>query len=157
MKKVTIYTDGSCMKNPGGRSSYAAIILMDGKEIEVSGGYHSSTSNRQELIAVIKALEQLKEPCNITIYSDSQYVVKIINSWMNRWIKNNFRDRANVDLLVRLLDISEQHQISGIWVRGHNGNIYNERCDSIAYNISSGITKLNQDYFFNWFMSNENN
>lgn len=155
MKAVQIYTDGSCLSNPGGRSAYAAVILVDGLEIKTYGGYHSSTSNRMEVMAVVRALEQLIEPCDVTVYSDSKYVVSSINGWISHWKKSNFKGRANVDLLTRLVDASEQHKVQAVWVKSHNGNHYNEMCDQICTDIVSGKIAVGwkHDYFYLWFMS----
>ena len=157
MTPVTIYTDGSSyngLQSGKRTSAYAAIIFYEGLKITVSGGYYQSTNNRTELMAVIRAVEQLKEPCDITLYSDSQYVVNGINQWLDIWKKKNFKDRKNVDLWCRLIDAVEIHDIFAKWVRGHNGDKFNEECDRICTEIVTGKKKIQfkHDYFFEYFI-----
>lgn len=136
---IEIYTDGACLKNPGGAGGWAAIILRNGKEeSRLSGGCKSSTNNKMELTGPIKALEQLKG-CKdqIIIYSDSQYVVKGMNSWTKGWIKNGWKtssgdDVKNVDLWKSLIILARDKNVSWKWVKGHNGHPQNELADSLA-------------------------
>ena len=137
LKKVTIYTDGGCQGNPG-PGGYGAVLLYGKHRKEISGGYKLTTNNRMELLACIAALEALKEKCDVTVYSDSKYVVdSIAKGWAKRWRANgwkrNKKDKAeNPDLWERLLDLCEQHTIRFNWVKGHAGNKENERCDTLA-------------------------
>ena len=137
MKKVNVYTDGACRGNPG-RGGWGAILVYGAKEKELSGGDPSTTNNRMELSAVIAALSALKEPCEVTVTTDSQYVVNAIEKgWLEGWKKNGWRksDRGqvlNVDLWQKLWELLEVHDVDFVWVKGHNGHPYNERCDKLA-------------------------
>lgn len=135
--EVIIYTDGACSGNPGA-GGYACILICGKKEKEISGGEALTTNNRMELTAVIKGLEALKRSCDVKIYSDSKYVVDAINkgwavSWRARgWKKGDKSPALNPDLWERLLNLTETHNTEFIWVKGHDGNEYNERCDRLA-------------------------
>ena len=137
MKKVNIYTDGACRGNPG-RGGWGAVLVYGSVEKELSGGEPMTTNNRMELSAVIAALSALKEPCEVILTTDSQYVVNAIEKgWLANWQKNNWRksDRGevlNVDLWRELLKLLDTHKVSFVWVKGHNGHPYNERCDKLA-------------------------
>ena len=137
MKKIEIYTDGACSGNPG-PGGYAAILRYNGHEKEIFGGAANTTNNRMELTAVISALQTLKEPCEVDLYTDSQYIVNALNlGWAKKWRENNWmRNRkekaVNPDLWEKLLDLCEIHSVTPIWVRGHDGHEYNERCDRLA-------------------------
>lgn len=137
MKKVDIYTDGACSGNPG-PGGWGAVIVYRGIEKELSGGEHKTTNNRMELTAVISALLMLKEPCDITLYSDSKYIVDALNhgwakSWKkNQWIKSDKKPALNVDLWEKLLELCSVHKVKPVWIRGHVGHEYNERCDRLA-------------------------
>ncbi len=137
MKQVEIYTDGACSGNPGA-GGYGAIIVYRGVEKELSGGEAQTTNNRMELTAVIRALEALKEPCAVRLTSDSKYVVDGIErgwakSWRSRgWRKSDGKPALNPDLWGRLLDLLDYHTVQFVWVRGHAGHPYNERCDRLA-------------------------
>jgi len=131
VKKITLFSDGSALGNPG-PGGYAAILRYGDKEREVSGGEVHTTNNRMELLAVIEGLRALREPCRVEIISDSSYVVKGINEWLDGWIKRDFKKVKNPDLWMDYLDVSKGHIINAIWVRGHNGHIENERCDILA-------------------------
>ena len=137
MKEVKIYTDGACSGNPG-PGGYAAILIYNGVEKEISGGDRDTTNNKMELTAVIKGLEMLKEKCIVTIYSDSAYIVNSIqNGWIYSWKKNNWikSDKTkviNIDLWVKLLKQMDFHEVSFIKVKGHSDNEYNNRCDRLA-------------------------
>ncbi|MEK6658102.1 MAG: ribonuclease HI [Campylobacterota bacterium] len=131
MKKITLFSDGSALGNPG-PGGYAAILRFGDKEREVCGGEIHTTNNRMELLAVIEGLRALKEPCNVDIISDSSYVVKGINEWLEGWIKRDFKKVKNPDLWEAYLEVSKSHKINAIWVRGHDGHIENERCDILA-------------------------
>ena len=137
MKKIKMYTDGACRGNPG-PGGYACILVYGENEKVVSGGEKETTNNRMELSAVIEGLSALKEPCEITIVSDSKYVVSAINEgWLSSWIKKGWKKSdgkavLNVDLWKKYVDASSNHSIKYEWIKGHNGHEYNERCDSIA-------------------------
>ena len=137
MKHVYIYTDGACRGNPG-RGGWGAVLVYNGTEKELSGGETMTTNNRMELSAVISALSALKEPCEVTLTTDSQYVVNAIEKgWLDSWRNNKWRksDKSavlNVDLWVQLVELLEKHRVSFVWVKGHNGHSYNERCDARA-------------------------
>ena len=141
MKHIDIYTDGSCRCNPG-PGGWGAVLVYKGIEKELSGGEANTTNNRMELTAVIRALQALKESCEITLTSDSKYVIDaIVNGWAESWRANNWRkaDRQqalNPDLWEALLDEIKKHQITYVWVKGHAGHPYNERCDKMAQNES---------------------
>ncbi len=133
---VEIYADGACSGNPG-VGGYAAILRSGGKVKELSGCEKMTTNNRMELLAVISALESLKRPCRVTITTDSNYVVKGMNEWIEGWKKRNWLNSQkkavlNRDLWERLLAASSPHEVEWTWIKGHNGHIENERCDELA-------------------------
>lgn len=137
MKEVEIFTDGACQGNPG-PGGWGAILRYQQKEKEISGGNADTTNNRMELSAVIEALKILKEPCSVTLYSDSQYVCNgISKGWAKGWKKNGWRksDKSpalNPELWDELLNLIEPHQLNVVWVKGHAGHPENERCDQLA-------------------------
>ncbi len=137
MKHVDIYTDGACKHNPG-PGGWGAVIVFKGIEKELSGGEGHTTNNRMELMAVINALEALKEPCEVTLTSDSKYVIDSIEKrwvygWKQRgWVKSDKSPALNPDLWERLLQLLEIHEVKLVWVKGHAGHPYNERCDELA-------------------------
>ena len=131
MKKITLFSDGSALGNPG-PGGYGAILRFGNKEREISGGEAHTTNNRMELLAVIEGLRALKEPCDVEIISDSSYVVKGINEWLEGWIKRDFKKVKNPDLWREYIEVSKPHKINATWVRGHNGHVENERCDILA-------------------------
>lgn len=152
MKKIDIYTDGACSGNPGA-GGYGIVLLYKGARKELSQGYRVTTNNRMEMLAVIKALECLKEPCQVTLYSDSKYVVDSITKgwvygWKKRgWIKSDKKKALNVDLWERLLPLLEMHQVEFVWVKGHAENVENERCDELARGaIASGDLLEDENY-----------
>lgn len=134
---VEIYTDGACSGNPG-VGGWASVLLYEQHKKELYGNDKETTNNRMELTAVIEALKALKRPCNVTLYSDSKYVVDSINKdWVykweaNNWIKSDRKPALNTDLWKELLTLLEVHRVKFVWVKGHNGNEYNERCDELA-------------------------
>ena len=140
--KVTLYTDGACSGNPGVGGYGAILVHIDSNgvkhEKEFSQGYQMTTNNQMELLAVIVGLEALKKPCDVKIYSDSKYVVDAFNNkWIDGWIAKGWRTAGkapvkNVDLWKRLLVAKEAHDVEFIWVKGHAGHEYNERCDQLA-------------------------
>ena len=143
MTEVTIYTDGAARGNPDGPGGYGAVLLYtdpSGKQYrkELSEGFAKTTNNRMELMAVIAALETLKRPCDVTLYSDSKYVT-LRSDWSSDvcssdlgWTKADRKPVLNRDLWERLLAAAAPHRIRWVWVRGHNGNRENERCDALA-------------------------
>ena len=156
MKKVIIYTDGACSGNPGA-GGYGAVILYGDIRRELSGGFKLTTNNRMELIAVIKALEYLNQPCEIDLYSDSKYLVDTIkNGWVYNWQKNNwYRNKKEIalnrDLWEKLLDLLAIHNVNFIWVKGHNENIENEYCDFLARQaIKNSELDIDENYSQLW-------
>lgn len=140
LKQIEIYTDGSCLGNPG-PGGYATILKYKQIEKILSQGFFKTTNNRMELLAAIVAFEKLKEPCQIKLYSDSQYLRNGIANWIHGWKKNcwktsNKKIVKNVDLWVRLDKLVQTHKIEWIWVKGHAGHIENERCDAIAKSMA---------------------
>lgn len=137
MKAVELFTDGACSGNPG-PGGWGAILRYRGHERELSGGDAHTTNNRMELSAVIAGLEQLKEPCSVTLTSDSKYVCDAITKgWARGWKKNGWRksDKSpalNADLWDKLLALLDTHEITVVWVKGHAGHPENERCDKLA-------------------------
>jgi ribonuclease HI len=137
MKSVTLYTDGACSGNPG-PGGWAAILQWRGKEKVLSGGEGLTTNNRMELTAVIRGLEALKEPCEVTVYSDSRYVVEAMKQgWAQGWRARGWKRRGsgeakNPELWARLLELAETHRLSWVWVKGHGDNEVNSRCDALA-------------------------
>ena len=146
MKHVDIYTDGACRGNPG-HGGWGAILVYQGHEKEMSGGEELTTNNRMELMAAISALEGLKEPCEVTLYSDSKYMIDSITkgwvfSWRSKGCKKADKSPAlNPDLWERLLALLEKHTVDFVWVRGHNGHAYNERCDTLATTFADSFDK----------------
>ena len=134
MKEVQLYTDGACRGNPG-KGGWGAILVYGKYEKELSGGERETTNNRMELTAAIEGLCALKEPCRVTLYSDSKYLTDAYNEkWVYSWEQSGFRGGQvkNPDLWQKLLELTRYHEVSFIWVRGHNGHAYNERCDKLA-------------------------
>lgn len=144
IKSVTMYTDGSCLGNPG-PGGYGIILKYNKNRKELSGGYRITTNNRMELRAAIKGLSSLKSKCNVTLYSDSKYLIDAIsNGWAqnwkaNGWMRNKKEIALNSDLWDTLLKLCDQHQVEFIWVKGHAGNKENERCDTLAFNAAQRL------------------
>ena len=136
-KSIEIYTDGACSGNPG-PGGWGAVLRYKGAEKELSGGEKDTTNNRMELTAVIKALQALKEPCHITLYTDSKYVSDAFNQgWIYGWLKKDWKKSdgkpvLNKELWQRLYELWKQHDITLVWVKGHADNAYNNRCDELA-------------------------
>lgn len=146
--KVTIYTDGAAKGNPG-NGGYGAVLMYGPHQKELSQGYRMTTNNRMELLSVIVALETLKKPgIEVTVYSDSKYVVDAVNQrWVFNWEKKGYKGKKNVDLWQRFLKIYRQHKVQFVWVKGHAGNKYNERCDELAVQAAeSGNLLIDQGY-----------
>ena len=135
--KITIYTDGACSGNPG-PGGYGTVMQFGKHRNELSGGFRKTTNNRMELLAVIKGLQALNRPCQVTVFSDSKYIVDAVNKgWAKRWQANgwkrNKRERAlNPDLWATLLKLLDTHQVNLQWIKGHAGNPGNERADALA-------------------------
>ncbi|WP_303883703.1 ribonuclease HI [Acetomicrobium mobile] len=137
MKKVTIYTDGACLGNPG-PGGYGVVLLYNGHRKEISGGFRLTTNNRMEIYAAIVGLSALNCSCEVTLYTDSRYLADAMNKgWVRRWkakgwMRNKKEKALNVDLWKKLLELCEKHKVKFIWVKGHDGNPENERCDELS-------------------------
>ena len=145
MEKVEIFTDGACRGNPG-PGGYGSIIRTRHKESEISGSAKNTTNNIMELTAAVVALKHLKEPCDVILTSDSQYLVKGMTQWIKGWAKKGWITAAkqpvkNKDIWLELDQLSKIHKISWKWVRGHQGHIENERCALLA---NMAVDKMNQ-------------
>ena len=142
-KKVSIYTDGGCLGNPG-PGGYGVVLRYGPHEKRLSAGFRRTTNNRMEIMAAIAGLEALKDPCRVTLYSDSKYLVDAMTlGWVTRWKANGWKrnktDRAvNVDLWERLLDACRPHDVRFQWVKGHAGHPENEACDALANQAATG-------------------
>ena len=136
LKQIQIHTDGACLGNPG-PGGWAALLRYGQREKELAGGEAQTTNNRMELMAAIRALEALTEPCDVVLHTDSQYVRKGITEWMANWLRRNWRTAAgapvkNQDLWQRLHAAAQRHQVDWRWVKGHSGDPDNERVDTLA-------------------------
>ncbi len=137
MKKVTLYTDGACSGNPG-VGGWGAVLMFGEHEKRISGAFAETTNNRMEVFAVISGLECLKEPCEVTVYSDSAYTVNSFNSgWIYSWAGNGWKKAdnkpvLNSDLWQRLLELTKIHKVTFVKVKGHADNEYNNICDKLA-------------------------
>lgn len=151
--EVTIYTDGAARGNPDGPGGYGAVLqYVDSKgtlhERELSAGYKKTTNNRMELMAAIRGLEALTKPCEVTLYSDSKYLVDAFHQkWIEGWIKRGWKKAdkkpvKNEDLWRRLLEVMKPHQVTYVWVKGHDGHPLNERCDVLATSAADGEALL---------------
>ena len=146
MKHVDIYTDGACRGNPG-RGGWGAILVYNGIEKELSGGERETTNNRMELTAAIKALSILKESCEVTLYSDSKYLIDAVTKgWAKSWKAKGWRkaDKSpalNPDLWEEVLRLLDKHTVTLVWVKGHDGHAYNERCDRLATDLPTAFCK----------------
>jgi ribonuclease HI len=130
-KVVTLYSDGSSLGNPG-PGGWGVILEYKGHQKELSGAKSNTTNNQMELTAVIKGLQELKEPCNVEIVTDSSYVANAINEWLDNWIKKDFKKVKNKELWLEYIEASKNHNIKATWVKGHSGHPQNERCDKLA-------------------------
>ena len=133
---IKIYTDGSCLKNPG-NGGWAAIININSEIVKISGSVKDTTNNKMELMAPIKALQEVKEQQPIEIYTDSQYVKLGITDWIHKWIKNNWQTSKkepvkNKELWIELYELTKSYEIKWIWIKAHAGNILNEEVDLLA-------------------------
>ena len=161
MPKVIIYTDGGASGNPG-PGGYGAVMIASGGKYykELSGAFRMTTNNRMELMAVIVALETLKkEGTQVTIYSDSKYVVDAVTKkWVFGWVKKKFKNKKNPDLWRRFLNVYDRHEVKFVWVKGHAGNEYNEVADKLAVSAyADGVLKLEIDTEYEASNSEDNN
>jgi ribonuclease HI len=145
MDKIEIFTDGACSGNPG-PGGWGAILRTKGVEKELSGGEKDTTNNRMEMMAVIAALEALTRPCEVTVTTDSQYVMKGMMEWLPGWKKRNWltagkKPVKNVDLWQRMEKAATSHKLDWVWVRGHQGHAENERADQLAVTAREQIAK----------------
>jgi ribonuclease HI len=147
-----MYTDGSSKGNPG-PGGYGVVLICEGKRKEISKGFRRTTNNRMELMAVIAGLSALKVKCNVMIYSDSKYVVEAINKgWLRNWYKKGWmlssnKPVLNVDLWKKLLELLERHNVKFVWIKGHDSNKENHRCDDLAVTAAEG-SNLNVDVVY---------
>ncbi|PHM35839.1 ribonuclease HI [Xenorhabdus innexi] len=149
-KQVEIFTDGSCLGNPG-PGGYGVLLRYKQKEKTLNEGYFRTTNNRMELMAAIAGLEALKEPCTVTLTTDSQYVRQGITQWIHNWKKRGWKkaDKSpviNVDLWQRLDKAISPHEIEWHWVKGHTGHRENELCDELARNAANSPTQADSGY-----------
>lgn len=140
---ITLYTDGASRGNPG-PGGYGVVLKFKQHRRELSEGFWRTTNNRMELLAVIKGLEALKEPGHeVTIYSDSKYVIDAVEQgWLHGWVRKGFAGKKNADLWLRFLTVYQRHRVRFTWVRGHAGNVENERCDQLAVASAQGENLL---------------
>lgn len=138
MKTVCLFSDGSCLNNPG-PGGWAYILEYKGAVKKASGAQKDTTNNQMELRAVIEGLKALKEPCNVLLYTDSSYVANAINSWLSGWSKKNFKNVKNVPLWQEYISVASPHNISATWVKAHAGHPQNEECDTMARAMAESI------------------
>ena len=149
-QSVHIYTDGSCLGNPG-PGGYGAILIYGKHRKEISEGFTLTTNNRMELLATIEALKLLTKPCQVELTTDSQYVKNGINQWIHNWRRNGWRTKdkkpvKNADLWQALDEVIKQHEVNWHWVKGHRVHPENERCDDLARNAAESPTKEDTGY-----------
>ena len=151
-RPIIIYTDGSSIGNPG-PGGYGIVMLVEGEDYkkEFSQGFKLTTNNRMELLAVIVALEKIKiKNSNVTIFTDSKYVSDAVEKgWVFDWVTKNFKNKKNPDLWIRFLSIYGEHKIKFHWVKGHNNDFYNERCDLLANNAAKGLNLIEDSGYKN--------
>ena len=141
LPKVKIYTDGSCIKNPKGPGGYGIIMELEGKNYKryFNKGFRCTTNNRMELLAAVDALKKLRVKCEVTILSDSKYVVNSVSKgWLFLWEQQLFLDRVNDDLWKEFLVEYRKHNVTMVWIKGHNGHPQNDHCDVMAYKAAKG-------------------
>ncbi|WP_348638935.1 ribonuclease HI [Lacimicrobium sp. SS2-24] len=142
MKTIKVFTDGSCLGNPG-PGGYGVVMKYNHHVKELSQGYRLTTNNRMEMMAAVAGLDSLKEPCEVHLTTDSQYLRQGINQWIHNWRKNGWRTAdkkpvKNVDLWQLLDTLSQKHKVHWHWVKGHSGHTENERCDELARSAAEG-------------------
>ncbi len=143
---VIIYTDGACLRNPG-PGGYGAVLIHGDRVKEISEGFPDTTNNRMELLGVISALGALKIPCQVRVFTDSQYIAKAVNQgWLEKWQKNGWKtsnrnDVKNKDLWQEMIKLLKRHSVAFEWVKGHSGDHYNERCDVLAREAAEGVAQ----------------
>ena len=152
---IIIYTDGSAKGNPG-RGGYGVVMLSGKHRKEISKGFLLTTNNRMELLAVIVGIENVKKlNSEIVVYSDSKYVVNAIEKgWLFDWQKKNFKGKKNPDLWIRFLSVYKKHSIRFLWVKGHNNNVENERCDRLAVSAAEGADLVSDVWYENQSQNN---
>ncbi|MBR76741.1 MAG: ribonuclease HI [Flavobacteriales bacterium] len=152
---IIIYTDGSAKGNPG-RGGYGVVMLSGKHRKEISKGFLLTTNNRMELLAVIVGIENVKKlNSEIVVYSDSKYVVNAIEKgWLFDWQKKNFKGKKNPDLWIRFLSVYKKHSIRFLWVKGHNNNVENERCDRLAVSAAEGADLVSDVWYENQSRNN---
>lgn len=152
---IIIYTDGSAKGNPG-RGGYGVVMLSGKHRKEISKGFLLTTNNRMELLAVIVGIENVKKlNAEIVVYSDSKYVVNAIEKgWLFDWQKKNFKGKKNPDLWIRFLSVYKKHSIRFLWVKGHNNNVENERCDRLAVSAAEGADLVSDVWYENQSRNN---
>lgn len=143
MKQILLFSDGSCLDNPG-PGGWAYILEYKGHIKKASGGKNNTTNNQMEITAVIEGLKALKEPCEVEIYTDSSYVANSINSWLENWIKKDFKKVKNVELWHEYIQVSKPHKIKAFWLKAHNGHPQNEECDTMARNEAIKIKTMEE-------------
>lgn len=153
MKHVEIYTDGSCLGNPG-PGGYGVVLIFKQHYREFAEGFQHTTNNRMELLAAVKGLDALQQGCQVTLYTDSTYVKNGIQQWIHNWVKKGWKTASgqavkNVDLWQALHQANQRHQVNWQWVKGHSGNRFNERCDVLAREAASGDNLLADQGFIN--------
>lgn len=140
MKTINMYTDGSCLGNPG-PGGWACLLEFQGATKEFVGGDSHSTNNIMELTAIVEALKKIKEPCEINLYSDSKYCIDGMTTWIHGWIKRDWHKVKNVELWQEFIETSMNHTINANWVKAHNGHPQNERVDKLAYSEAQKFKK----------------
>ena len=152
---IIIYTDGSAKGNPG-KGGYGVVMLSDKHRKEISKGFLLTTNNRMELLAVIVGLESVKkQKSEVVVYSDSKYVVNAVEKgWLFDWQKKNFKGKKNPDLWIRFLSVYKKHSIRFLWVKGHNNNVENERCDRLAVSAAEGADLVSDVWYENQSRNN---
>lgn len=138
MKQVGLYTDGSCLGNPGA-GGWAFILQYAGHVKEGYGAHKHTTNNRMELQAVLEGLAVLQEPCEVHLHTDSQYVVNAINAWIKGWVKKDWRNVKNSEMWIEYLKLASKHVVTANWIKGHAGHEQNERCDHLARTAAENI------------------
>lgn len=143
LKKVELFCDGSCLKNPG-NGGWAYILRYNGRQKISSGAQKNTTNNQMELRAALNGLKALREPCAVMLYTDSSYVANGINEWLQKWLKNGFKTASkqkikNAEIWLELLNELKRHEVKAIWVKGHAGHEENELCDKLAKEAASSL------------------